>query len=138
MAETSCHVSVDIAEATCTASHRDANFVRNIICFVAVEYLADVCDRDHFSDGASQRTCVSERCPSEADLDTEWEEDQPQKDQQHRSVDDDIWHVGRAGLDFDNPDADFGSTCDEQSAHAGMEPPRKEQRGFEQLVPTFM
>ena len=39
------------------------------------------------------------------------------------------------GLDFDNADADFGSACDEQSAHTDVEPPRKKQRDIEQLVP---
>ena len=90
MAEATCHVSADIAEATCTATHRGVNFVRNIVCFVAVEYLADTCEQDHFSDNASQRTCVSEQCPSEADLDFDWDEEQLPSDKRHNRVDEDI------------------------------------------------
>jgi len=52
VAETCCHVSADFTEAICTASHRDENVVRNIVCLVAVEYLADSCDQVHFSNNA--------------------------------------------------------------------------------------
>ena len=57
--DTSINVCVDLAFAASTASHRAANVIRNMVCIVAAEYLADPWDQDGFSDADPNRSCLS-------------------------------------------------------------------------------
>ena len=108
--ETSIHVCVDLAFAASTASHRATNVVRNLVCFVAAQYLADSCDQDGFSDIESNRSVFSEGVDEMNATPGLWQDDEPQQEDNPYSIDEDVWHVRAqefvrgGGLHFDSPD----------------------------------
>ena len=107
MGQTSIHVCVSLAFAASTASHRQENFTRNLVCFIAGEYLADPSEQDGFSDeelSAPPSIDDDRDCWSEADEDFNIEQ----------SVDVDVWHARAVNFDFDNP---CSFQHDEESSH---------------------
>ena len=131
MDQTSIHVCVSLAFAASTASHRQENFTRNLVCFIAGEYLADPSEQDGFSDeesSAPQGVDDDADCYSEVDEDFNIEQ----------SVDADVWHARAANFDFDNP---CGFQLEEESSHCEaslLEPVAKKHRHEQAMVPTFM
>ena len=110
------------------------------MCFVAAEYLADPCERDGYSEEASDRAsvhdwtedidCVAEACPDDDPL-FEHATDS-------NAFDDDVWHVRSSSLGFDDPDAQ--QFDEEPSLHdeAPSEPEVKKLKVDQTMVPTFM
>ena len=112
--QVSAHASMELSAAACTASHRESNQWRNIICFVAAEMLTEVghpsgcseCDSNSehsFGDGGSHDEVCFEEPP--------YEEESEAEDQ---DIDAEIWHARSVGFGFDEPDARCnGGACGE-------------------------
>ena len=56
------HVSRDLSEVACVASHREEHCMRHFLSLIDAGVLADPCEQDGFSEHGSDRTCFSETC----------------------------------------------------------------------------
>ena len=134
------HVCIDLAAAASTASHRSNNHRRNLVCFVASEYLVDPCERDGFSDEASDRASAYDWTEViECGVDARPEVDMLfEQAADNNECDEDVWHLRSSSLGFDDPDVQMFD--EEPIAHDEplSEPELKKSKVDQAMVPTFM
>ena len=140
--ETSIHVCVDLAFTASTACHRATNVVRNLVCFVVAQYLADSWVQDGFSDAESNRSGLSYGAVEINAALGHWQDDEPQQEDIPFSIDEDVWHMRGGGLISDNPDEAFQqedeTPCEDFLLELLAKKPRSEDFHSGLMVPTFM